>query len=83
MTAKEKATIIYNKILKELYTFNCFDGEDRKSVAKDIALILVDEIIDSKPTYAHETILNPETLQDLIDDSIEYFNEVKKEIKLL
>ena len=50
--------------------------------AKQCALIAVDEIINSSPT-------NPlkggyiELYSDMVDEAIEYYKEVKKEIELL
>lgn len=94
---KEKAKELYNKFFiitpqpyKEdtvewegkVLTFNEWDKDWTKKYAKQCALIAVDEIINSSPT-------NPlkggyiELYSDMVDEAIEYYKEVKKEIELL
>jgi len=73
MTPKEKAEELFNKYLEIDYHYY---------QAKDCALIAVDEIIKASPT-------NPlksgyiELYSDMVDESIEFWQEVKNEINNL
>ena len=68
MTPKEKAKQLVDKFSYRIHIVNCF--HDNKVNSKESALIAVDEI---------ETVL----LQERVFESLDYWKEVKQEIKLL
>jgi len=80
MTPKEKAKELYNKFYNT--SSHPHHVESRKNNAKQCALIVVDEILKASPT-------NPlksgyiELYSDMVDECIEYWQEVKTEIEAL
>jgi len=80
MTPKDKAIELYNKYEQLGRDFT--RGVSMKEFAKQCALIAVDEIIEASPT-------NPlksgyiELYSDMVDECIEYWQEVKTEIEAL
>lgn len=68
MTPKEKAKELVDRFSYRIHIVNCF--HDNKVNSKESALIAVDEI---------ETVL----LQERVFESLDYWKEVKQEIKLL
>jgi hypothetical protein len=82
MTPKEKAKELYNK------GYNLSNGptlDDARQDGKDIAMIVVDEIINSKPTSGsgYDYVGNGWDMDSIIINEVEYWYEVKKEIELL
>ena len=73
MTPKEKAIILIDMFFE--YT----NDADKYEYAKKCALIAVDEIIESEPTYT-SSIFKGSFLKS---DNTEYWQEVKQEIELL
>ena len=76
MTPKEKA-----KQLIEAMAFSCREC-DYEAKAKQCALIAVDEIIDASPTNPLKSSYI-ELYSDMVDECIEYWQEVKTEIEKL
>ena len=80
MTLKDKAIELYNKYEQLGRDFT--RGVSMKEFAKQCALIVVDEILKASPT-------NPlksgyiELYSDMVDECIEYWQEVKTEIEAL
>lgn len=75
MTAKQKAGKICRKMLYALeWNFEPSQSTCCKSVAKELSLIAVDEIIAQ---------IEPSMSMDVISESIKYWEEVKKEIEKL
>jgi hypothetical protein len=72
MTPKEKANNLCMRFL--IQTTTDIPYGLNKAIAKECALIAVDEIIDSNPNLKWFAKL---------DDSIKYWKEVKQEIELL
>jgi hypothetical protein len=76
---KEKAEELFIKFYPNWYDNGLVA---KKKYAKEYAIIAVEEIINSSPT-------NPlkggyiELYSDMVDEAIEYYKEVKKEIELL
>jgi hypothetical protein len=68
ITPKEKAKELVDRFSYRIHIVNCF--HDNKVNSKESALIAVDEI---------ETVL----LQERVFESLDYWKEVKQEIKLL
>jgi hypothetical protein len=73
MTPKDKA-----KQLIENFTFNCRECDD----AKQCALICVDEII-RELGWASSLVVFGNQIKAKMDGNISYWEQVKKEIKLL
>jgi len=78
LSPKEKAQELYAK-----YYQIVADGSAPEYHAKQCAIIAVEEIINSAPTIGNGNVGYTETLQDLIDEHIEYYKEVIKEIEKL
>ena len=84
MIPKEKATNLYELMFYKLNDSKgiFMDVDLKDECAKQCALIAVDEIIKASPT-------NPlksgyiELYSDMVDESTEYWEEVKKEIEAL
>ena len=72
MTPKEKANEIFSKMYNEVYDSY---GTEIGFIAKQCALIAVNEIINSNP---HSNPLNTE-----VYSTMEWWQEVKQEIKKL
>lgn len=77
MTSKEKARWLVDKFMKPIDGFHkypmCFD------TAKQCAIIAVDEIIETKPTYESSSpFLGTRTYSN-----VNYWENVKKEIELI
>ena len=77
MTPKEKAKEIVNKFINmdscRNHAYEHLDGNICSHLAKQCALIAVDEIINSNP---HSNPLNTD-----VYSTMNYWNEVKKEIE--
>lgn len=71
-TQKEKAIELIDKLLNVDYTDNSFFG------AKECALIVVDEIINSSPSAP--ILSNAGSFVNDIEESTEWWKEVKQEI---
>ena len=71
-TQKEKAIELIDKLLNADYTDNSFFG------AKECALIVVDEIINSSPSAP--ILSNAGSFVNDIEESTEWWKEVKQEI---
>lgn len=80
MTPKQKADKIYNLLLEKLPLVNL---KNIDAATKKIALFIIDEVKESCPKYSNDNINKPDSYQDLINNTIEYFNEVENKIKLL
>ena len=83
MTPKEKARKLVFDIYPRLVPSNqllaeYFYGYDRFSTAKRLALITVEEVLESIPSYKYWDTHNDET-----PSAITYWNEVKDEIGVL
>lgn len=80
MTPKEKAAELYRKFDEQLPCEGLTTGQTPVT----LSLILVEEIIKSRPL---DPILreNPyfETVSDRVDETIEYWEEVKEELEKL
>jgi len=79
MTSKEKAQELFDKMHIEIYNRDMYDDLFR---AKQCALIAVDEIIKASPTNPLKSRYI-ELYSDMVDESTEYWEEVKKEIEAL
>lgn len=78
MTPKEKANEIASRMLAR-----CFQYDVHINVAKECALVTVDEILKSFPTFP---TLKDEVFEHSIDELIsaeDYWHEVKKQIEQL
>ena len=74
MTAKEKANVLGNKFYKgSVFDYDKQGHMDECKRAKEIALICVDEIIESLWNVGHSSS----------NDEINYWKEVKEEINKL
>jgi len=84
MTPKEKAQDLYDKMYHKLKDTKAIflEYKSDKNSAKQCALIAVDEIIDASPTNPLKSSYI-ELYSDMVDECIEYWQEVKKEIELL
>jgi hypothetical protein len=74
MTPKEKAEEILEKMQDKASEHDCFGSE--YLVAKECALIAVDEIINASPTQ-------PNAFLNVVKSSINYWEEVKQEMQTL
>ena len=80
MTPKEKAIELYDKMLQWQDTADIYIERNVTSTsAKHSALIAVDEIIESEPSYT-SSIFQGSFLKS---DNTEYWQEVKQEIEKL
>jgi hypothetical protein len=70
MTPKEKAIEIYTKMFNQIFAYYATDR-----LAKDCAILAVNEIINSNP---HSNPLNTE-----VYSTMDWWQEVKKEIEKL
>jgi hypothetical protein len=77
MTPKEKAEDLLYQM-----RYNHMSGTLTKKKAKRCASIAVDEIIDASPTNPLKSSYI-ELYSDMVDECIEYWQEVKKEIEKL
>lgn len=77
ITAKDKAHDLIYKSIENVPEI--FEPDKRLELARNISLLIVNEIIQSKPTYPSYTGY-AECLSDIIDDSVEYWNSVKYEL---
>jgi hypothetical protein len=75
MTPKEKAQELFNKFFRNIIGY----GPRERETAKQCALIAVDEIINSNPTYE----LSDPFLGNRIYENVNYWKDVKKEIENL
>jgi hypothetical protein len=81
MTPKEKADKLCIDFLMKPNNTDIRFGMD-KQLAKQCALIAVDEIIDASPTNPLKSSYI-ELYSDMVDECIEYWQEVKTEIEKL
>jgi hypothetical protein len=79
MTPKEKAFELQVKFSKLFFAAN---SDYWTEPAKGAALMAVDEIIESGPVHPHDGSYC-ETLQDRVDEVVEYWQDVKEEIRNL
>ena len=91
MTPKEKAEELCVKYYKLFNNFPNYQyvienlntiQDEKLYTTKQCALIAVDEIIDASPTNPLKSSYI-ELYSDMIDECIEYWQDVKKEIELL
>jgi hypothetical protein len=78
MSPKEKAVELYWKYYQ--LVADCSHPEEK---AKECALIVVDEIIQSNPTEINEKFYLKPYTSEYMESSINYWNEVKQEIEKL
>jgi hypothetical protein len=81
MTPQEKAKELWTTYRFALSIKNAPLGEQKDLIAKQCALIAVNEIFEHIDYIFTE--LEKDKLPNKFDDEIEYWNEVKKEIELL
>jgi hypothetical protein len=78
LSPKEKAEELYDKF------FNWYPNQDAQFIAKQCALIAVDEILKVCPLDKYDNLNSELTPEDVgLHLFEEYWHEVKKEIELL
>ena len=83
MTPKEKAEELFNKFPEHTKIFHEERGwEDYPEASKQCAIICVDEIIKNNPTNPLKSSYHL-IYSDMVDEAIEFWQEVKKEIEAL
>ena len=81
MTPKEKARELRDKMYLKIPSVYDPTGLPHYPIAKQCALIAVDEILENVDYFFKE--LENDNLPNKFDDEIEYWNEVKQEINNL